>query len=75
MAIVSIYTKTISNCTEITTARLKLQYIIVVRKNKMKKVVKQFFALLTLLWMIVILGTQALLKGSWTSENRDQTTV
>lgn len=41
----------------------------------MKKVVKQLLALPTLMLMIVILGTQALLKGSWTSENRDQTTI
>jgi hypothetical protein len=41
----------------------------------MKQVAKQLLGLFTLLLMIVILGTQALLKGSWTSENRDQTTV
>lgn len=41
----------------------------------MKKLKKQLLALFTFLCMVVILGTQALLKGSWSSENRDQTTA
>jgi hypothetical protein len=41
----------------------------------MKKLRKDLVACLTLICMILILGTQAVLKGSWTSEDRDQTPV
>jgi len=39
----------------------------------MKKIKKHVVAWLTFLCMIIILGAQALLRGSWTSENSDQT--
>lgn len=41
----------------------------------MKNLKKYVISALRFLLMVFILGTQALLKGSWTSDNRDQTPV
>jgi hypothetical protein len=60
-------------CTGIRCAKVKFYYLEDIRINEMKKLKKFLVTWLTLFCMILILGAQALLRGSWTLGNCDQT--